>query len=127
MTCLNTNEVVGPSTTTWNDYWWGAAISDDGRFVAFHSYEVDPSNNTWDILLYDRESKTEVLTIDNGGYDYWWGWGGIDISSDGRYISYYAGAPDPTWELKVHDRTAGTARVVSEGPGPNDGWWAPVC
>jgi uncharacterized repeat protein (TIGR01451 family) len=107
-----------------------AAITPDGRFVAFQSnaqnFTADPQTGFFsDVFVRDRRAGTTVLASPNGD-------GGEasgqsedpEISADGRFVSFasfasdlIAGTTDPDGELVrdafVRDLTAGSTEMIS--------------
>jgi Tol biopolymer transport system component len=114
-----------------------AALSADGRYVAFESDsahrvagQVDANNQT-DVFLYDSTTKTTLLvsrvrssavTAANGRS------ANPKISADGRYVAFYSTArnlipgANPTGKpcLFLFDRTAGTVTFVARVGYPYD-------
>ena len=106
-----------------------AAISADGRFVAFYSAATNlvpgDTNGAGDVFVRDRRTgRTERASVSTGGVQ-----GdreGSDspaISADGRFVAFVSWAsnlvPVDTLvgDVFVRDRRAGTTRRVSVGPG----------
>ena len=104
---------------------YSAAISGDGRFVAFESNAttVVPGDENFsnDVFVRDRVAgTTERVSVTPGG-----GWSSgyasyPDISADGRYVAFQSSgadlAPGDTNALQdvfVHDRVTGTTARVS--------------
>ncbi|MFZ1428318.1 MAG: hypothetical protein WAS21_16275 [Geminicoccaceae bacterium] len=107
----------------------GAAISADGRFVAFCSSASNlvPSdtNNESDVFVRDRQTgTTQRVSVGRSGAQ---GNGhifGATMSADGRFVAFSSHAsnlvPGDTNESRdafVHDRKTGMTRRVSVGPG----------
>lgn len=103
-----------------------AAISVDGRYVAFMSYatDLDPrdTNGRTDIFVRDRVSgQTDLVSLNVTGTAS--GNGSSDhplISADGRYVVFESRASDLVAadtngqsDIFVHDRLTGTTRLVS--------------
>ncbi|MCW5893478.1 MAG: hypothetical protein KIT14_23430 [bacterium] len=109
----------------------GAAISGDGRYVAFGTmdFSVVPGdgNGDGDVFVRDRLlGTTERVSLSSAGTE---GTGGdpflvscdvIDISDDGRFVLFYADYPDlvpndtnDAYDLFVRDRLAGTTERVN--------------
>ncbi len=88
---------VGPLGSTGNGDSWEGDISQDGRFVAFHSYASDlvPSdtNGVADVFVRDRSAGvTRRVSVSSLGVQ-----GNGDstypaISADGRYVAFYSEA-----------------------------------
>jgi Tol biopolymer transport system component len=106
------------------------AISADGRFVAFESWESglvpDDTNNSFDIFVRDRVTGTlERVSVDSAGVQ------GDDwslspaISADGRFVAFQSfagnlvvGDTNFDYDIFVHDRQAHTtirASVRTDG------------
>jgi len=102
-----------------------AAISADGRYVAFASYaRLAPAdtNSHRDVYVLDRSDGEVTLEsaavsglaadADNGH---------PRISADGRFLAYEAAGPSahaPSWsEIVLRDRRDGSATIVSAGSG----------
>ncbi len=108
-----------------NDNSWLAAISADGRYVAFMSDASNlvsgDSNNARDIFLRDRQSsQTTRISVSSSGSQ------GNDhsfypvISSDGRYVAFesrasnlVSGDTNSKSDVFVHDRQTGQTTRVS--------------
>jgi Tol biopolymer transport system component len=102
-----------------------AAISADGRYVAFDSYATNlvagDTNAAWDIFVYDQQADTiERVSVSGSGIQ------GDDgsiipsISSDGRYVAFESAAtnlaPGDTngiSDIFVYDRQTDTIERVS--------------
>jgi Tol biopolymer transport system component len=95
-----------------------AAISADGRFVAFQSYATNlvpgDTNGVNDVFVRDRQlGLTERVSFDVGGAQRTAPSFGPAISADGRTVAYfgqYARGP-----VLVYDRTLHTIEAVSVG------------
>lgn len=102
-----------------------AAISADGRFVAFQSVAtnlvVEDTNGQDDIFVHDRQTgeTTRVSVASNGqqasGYSYF-----PAISANGRFIAFESfasnlvvGDTNGTFDIFVHDRETGATTRVS--------------
>jgi hypothetical protein len=105
---------------------WSAAISSDGRVVAFVSYATDlvagDTNDKYDVFVHDRASGTTLrVSVDSAGQE-------ADgdsfvsrssLSDDGNRIAFYSGAdnlvPNDTnyFDAFVHDVAAGTTVRVN--------------
>ncbi len=103
-----------------------AAISVDGRYVAFDSSATNlvagDTNAFTDVFVHDRQSgATERVSVDSGGAEGNDGSGGfLSISADGRYVVFgsYAtnlvgGDTNGLFDLFVHDRQIGVTERVS--------------
>ncbi len=101
------------------------ALSDDGRYVAFHSgagnLVTNDSNGVDDVFVRDRQTAqtTRVSVGENGAQGN--GWAGVaDISGDGRLVVFESDAdnlvPDDTNGVRdvfLHDRNSGTTTRLS--------------
>ncbi len=108
-----------------NGYSFDAAMSADGRFVAFSSdannlVEGD-SNNSTDVFVRDRVAGTteRVSVSGSGGQANSW-CGNARISADGRYVVFVSGAnnfvegdTNGFFDIFVHDRSTGTTERVN--------------
>jgi Tol biopolymer transport system component len=109
-----------------------AAISADGRFVAFWSFASNlvpgDTNGTTDVLVRDRQTATtERVSVDSRERQATGGGGTIDtnfgrpaISADGRLVAFASSATNlvkgdknQTVDVFVRDRVAGTTERVS--------------
>ncbi|HEX9945300.1 MAG TPA: hypothetical protein VGG03_25095 [Thermoanaerobaculia bacterium] len=119
-----------------------AAVSADGRFVAFASLASnlvpDDTNNASDVFVHDRRTgTTERVSVDSRGRqgDRDSGFVGVSgnpaISADGRFVAFPSdatnlvrGDTNGTTDVFVRDRLTGaTERVsVSSGGGQSDGF-----
>ncbi|GAA2921807.1 PD40 domain-containing protein [Streptomyces thioluteus] len=88
-----------------------AAISGDGRYVAFASdapgvVPGQPADGGWKIFVRDRRTgHTELVTTGAGTFE------SPAISGDGRYVAYTSDRRD----IHVTDRREGTTRLVTSG------------
>ncbi|MEU9077180.1 hypothetical protein [Kitasatospora sp. NPDC048538] len=121
---------TGPGGAQAGDHSYDAAISGDGRYVAFSSYATNlaPGGNLGfeDVYVHDRwTGSTELVSTGHGpavpqtdrqsGHP--------SISWDGRYVAYQSNRSDlapgtVTWtggNIYVTDRWTGRTRVVSLG------------
>ena len=119
-----------------------AALSADGRYVAFASLASNlvagDTFDSWDVFVRDRVAgTTEFVSVNSGGTkgnadsgDPYFNFRCVSISSDGRFVAFSSwaanlvtGDTDATIDAFVRDRTAGTTeRVsVSTGGGEADG------
>jgi Tol biopolymer transport system component len=119
----------------------GAAISSNGRFVAFSSFADNlvpaDSNLLPDVFVRDRQTgATELVSLSSTGAQQT-GTGSsfeeIAISTDGRYVAFsspYAGlVPDPLPpgggpQVYLRDRLTQTTRLISisNTGAPGEGW-----
>ena len=110
-----------------------AALSADGRFVAFSSFASNlvrnDTNATADIFLRDRgEGSTTRLSVGHGGTQANGASGNPAVSPDGRFVAFSSNAsnlvPADTNELSdvfLLDRRTGTIQRVSLGQGHAQG------
>jgi Tol biopolymer transport system component len=99
-------------------------ISDDGRYVAFHSDASnlipDDTNSNTDAFVHDRVSGATERVATEAGNNM------VDISGDGRYVVFDSFAPlvpDDTNEggdVFVHDRETGATERVSVDSAGNE-------
>jgi|UPI000360F8E4 Tol biopolymer transport system component len=112
-----------------NDGSYSAAISADGRFVAFQSYSSNlvpgDTNGAFDTFIHDRVTgATKRVSVDANGVQ---GSGdseyaGVAISGDGRFVAFASdssnlvpGDPNAWTGTFVHDRVTGAIERVSGG------------
>jgi hypothetical protein len=104
----------------------GAAISENGRYVAFASYAPNlvagDSNSDWDIFVHDlRTRQTSRVSLDSIGAQANGGSLVPTISADGRFVGFASLAnnlvPNDTtffpFDAFLHDRQTGLTRRVS--------------
>ena len=109
------------------------AISADGRFVAFESWESDlvpgDTNNSFDVFVRDRSTGAlERVSVDSAGVQ------GDDwslspsISADGRYVAFHSfagnlvtGDGNFDYDVFVHDRALHTTVRASVTTGGAEG------
>jgi Tol biopolymer transport system component len=123
----------------------GAAISGDGRYVAFESQATNlvagDTNGIVDIFVHDRDTDTtQRVSVATGGTQASGGTGIIgsvqtSISGDGRYVAFSSDATNlvsgdlnEVDDVFVHDRTTGTTQRVSvdsTGAEANNGSFEP--
>ena len=102
-----------------------AAISADGRFVAFQSAANNlvsgDTNSAYDIFVHDRQTgTTERVSVASGGGQ---ATGGPSLrpvlSADGRFVAFFSDATtlvsdtNATTDIFVHDRQTGTTERVN--------------
>ena len=102
-----------------------AAISSEGRFVAFRSAAPNlvpgDSGVWWDVFVRDRDAATtERVSVSTFGAQGTDDSGGPSISADGRFVAFWSEAFDLVtgdWNARrdvfVRDRVAGTTEMVS--------------
>jgi Tol biopolymer transport system component len=127
---------VGRRGVQGNSYSENAAISANGRFVAFYSAATNlvpgDTNGFVDVFVRDRKTgATQRVSLgrasvqgDFGSYD-------VAISADGRFVAFTSDAtnlvPGDTNRVPdvfVRDRATGTTQRVSVGPGGVQGDFA---
>jgi archaellum component FlaF (FlaF/FlaG flagellin family) len=111
-----------------------AAISADGRYVAFHSTASNlvpgDTNNTYDVFVHDMATGvTDRVSLDSAGAQANNNSMGASISADGRYVAFQSqatnlvpGDTNNAADLFVHDRVTGAtirASVDSSGAQAN--------
>jgi Tol biopolymer transport system component len=116
-----------------NGQTWSAAISGNGRYVAFYSNASNlargDTNAKFDAFVHDRQTGTtrRVSISSNGNQgnrsSYF-----PSISGDGRYVAFFSGASNlvrgdtnSRFDVFVRDRQTGTTRRVSVGPNGSQG------
>ncbi len=124
---------VATGGTEANGVSYSAAISADGRFVAFWSNASNlvsgDTNGTSDIFVHDRQTgTTERVSVATGGAE---GNGSSTIpaiSADGRFVAFVsyatnlvAGDTNGYADVFVHDRQTGTTERVSVATGGTQG------
>src|SRR5439155_1436556 len=108
-----------------NDGSRGAALSADGRFVAFHSTPTNlgpgDTNGATDVFVHDRQTgTTERVSVASGGTEGNGFSAGPALSADGRFVAFHstatnlvAGDTNGKTDVFVHDRQTGTTERVS--------------
>jgi Tol biopolymer transport system component len=108
-----------------NDDSFGASISADGRYVAFHSLATNlvsgDTNGTYDVFIHDRQTGvTERVSVDSNGTQGNNFSDAPSISADGRFVSFLslasnlvAGDTNGSEDVFVHDLQNGTTERVS--------------
>jgi Tol biopolymer transport system component len=101
------------------------AISADGRFVSFTSFDANlvsgDTNSTFDVFVRDRQSgTTERVSLNSAGAQANAGCFGSGVSADGRFVLFasaasnlVAGDTNNNFDLFVRDRQNGTTEIVS--------------
>jgi Tol biopolymer transport system component len=123
-----TERVSVDSTGTQADFGGdAAAISGDGRYVAFQSFGSNlvagDTNGANDVFVHDRDTGvTERVSLDSTGAQADFGSSQPSISGDGRYVAFASDAtnlvPGDTngiQDVFVHDRTNGWTQRASLG------------
>jgi Tol biopolymer transport system component len=118
----------------------GAAISEDGRFVAFKSWETlipADTDGQPDVYVYDRQTQTLELIADAHTTPTA-GAGATEqpaLSGDGRYVAFVSDAPlisgdtNGLTDVFIHDRSTHVttrASVASDGSQANGPSWEPT-
>lgn len=112
-----------------------AAISADGRYVAFESIAsnlVGGDTGGWsDVFLHDRQTGvTRRVSVNSSGVAADRDSEKASISADGRYVAFQSralnlapGDPNGTWDVFVHDAATGVTACASTTPSglPGDG------
>lgn len=120
---------LGPDGAQGNQGSFGAAISADGRFVAFWSRASnlvpDDTNREWDVFVHDRKmGATRRVSLGPGGRqsDGPSGLYSVSLSADGRFVAFDSlatnlvpGDTNDAADIFVRDRKLGTTRRVSLG------------
>jgi len=108
---------------------WGAAVSADGRFVAFHSHAgnlvAGDTNGGYDVFVHDRQTQvTTRVSVGPAGAQGNYASHLPAISADGRWVAFQSDADnlvvgDTNYErdVFVHDRQTGTTARVSVASG----------
>ncbi len=135
---LGTTELISVSTTgeQGNGYSTYAAITPDGRFVAFESgasnLVTHDANDAADIFVRDRTAgTTELISMTSDGEQAdgrsWF----PALSADGRFVAFFSEADNLRGgqhryysDVYVRDRLLGTTEIVSEGA-PHQGGMQP--
>lgn len=102
-----------------------AAISGDGRYVAFTSEATNlvsmDTNNVQDIFIHDRQTgQTRRVSVASNGVEANGNSGKVDISNDGRYVTFFshasnlvAGDTNDKADVFVYDLQSGNTTRVS--------------
>ena len=121
----------GVSGETGNGHSTEAAVSADGRFVAFNSLasnlHVDDADGTQDIFVRDRQQSTTTLVsrgVGGGGAKGNGDSGTPSLSADGRFVAFYSLAsnlhpddPDADFDVFVRDLEENTTTLASRAGG----------
>jgi len=120
---------VATDGTQANNYSFSAAISADGRYVAFTSdasnLVAGDTNDTSNVFVHDRDTgATTRISVASDGTQANNAGVGPSISADGRYVAFFsmasnlvAGDTNDTFDVFVHDRDTGTTTRVSVASG----------
>lgn len=108
---------------------WSPAISNDGRYLAFHSSAsnlvADDHNGFADIFVYDRQTtQIERISVANTGEEANFISMFASISGDGRYVAFQSDAnnlvetedTNGTADIFVYDRETHTTQLISIAP-----------
>lgn len=106
----------------------GAAISADGRFVAYDSFATNlipkDTNGRPDVFVRDRQKQT-TERVSPGEIQYNGQSGGPAISADGRFVAFWSEgsnlATNGQRHILVHDRKTSKSELVSVGPAGVEG------
>lgn len=124
-----------------NDPSYEAAISADGRYVAFRSYAGNlvpgDTNAASDVFVRDRQTgQTARVSVDSAGAQANSTSWAPALSADGRYVAFVsrasnlvAGDTNGFPDVFVHDRQTGQTErvsVASSGAAGNDGSYEPA-
>ncbi|MGH8911346.1 MAG: TolB family protein [Acidimicrobiia bacterium] len=116
---------VNSNGTQTNDYSFNAAISDNGRYIAFESgasnLVTGDTNHLADVFVHDTTTGTTTrVSVDTNGIQADGGAFDPAISGDGRYIAFRsdatnlaAGDTNGVYDVFVHDTTTGVTSLVS--------------
>ncbi|HVM97957.1 MAG TPA: hypothetical protein VMT89_16300 [Candidatus Acidoferrales bacterium] len=102
----------------------GTALSDDCRYVAFHTDAAavpNDNNNATDVFVHDRQTNNTIrVSVQTGGAQSGSGDGGEAISADGSVVVFYSGASDlvpgdtnAKVDVFVHNIPSNTTQRVS--------------
>ena len=106
----------------------GAAISADGRYVAFSSYAdnlvADDTNEHSDVFVRDMlTGKITLVSVTSDGVQGNGNSWGPSLSADGRYVAFTSfasnlveGDANDRWDVFVHDRETGETTLASVLP-----------
>ncbi len=119
---------VGPGGAQADGASSGAALSADGRFIAFYSdattLVADDTNGVSDVFVHDRITATTTrVSVGPGGEQANGGSWRAALSADGRFVAFHSDATNLVTDdtngvsdVFVHDRVTGTTTRVSAGP-----------
>src|SRR5207244_1030496 len=106
----------------------GAALSADGRFVAFHSTATNlvagDTNGATDVFVHDRQTgTTERVSVDSDGTQGNGPSAGAALSADGGLVAFHgtatnlvAGDANGAYDVFVHDRAVSTTTTSTTQP-----------
>ena len=124
---------VGPVGAQGNSISASAAISANGRFVAFSSLASNlvpgDTNGEIDVFVRDRQTgKTERVSVGRGGAQGNQFSNGAVISASGRYVVFTSlasnlvpGDTNAAMDVFIHDRRTGATRRLSRASGGRQG------
>jgi Tol biopolymer transport system component len=109
-----------------------AAITPDGRFVAFSSAAsnlvAEDANGLPDVFVHDRLTGTTTLEsrASDGSQGSLWGSADPSLSADGRYVAFMSmdhltGGTGDYMDVYLRDRDTGTTLRLSEAPSGEGG------
>ncbi len=113
------------NSSTARGHSFNPSISDDGRYVAYHSMADDlvagDTNERMDVFVFDRQTRqTERVSLTQGGAQTNNDSLEASISNDGRFVSYSSEATniapqdtDANQDIYVYDRQNDTTQLVS--------------
>jgi len=124
---------LGPGGVQGNDWSLYAAISADGRWVAFHSYASNlvagDTNGTIDAFVFDQQTGTTTrVSVGTGGLQGNGASSSPKLSGDGRWVTFtsmasnlVAGDTNTERDVFVYDQQSGTTARVNVGSGGTQG------
>ena len=130
---VSTRVSVATDGTPANAASYGAALSYDGRFVAFHSAASNlvpgDTNNASDVFVHDRQTgTTSRVSVATGGTQANGPSQNPQLSADGRWVTFSTtatnlapGAVGSKSKVLLHDRETGTVTEVSVRPDGTSG------
>jgi len=130
-TGLNELVSVDSAGNQGNDTSSQAAISADGRYVAFESWASNlvpgDTNGTTDVFVHDRQTGlNELVSVDSAGNQGHTYSSSPAISADGRHVTFSSAASNlvpgdtnSSGDVFVHDRQTGITERVSVDSGDN--------
>ncbi len=131
---------VDSAGTQGNNFSTDSSLSEDGRFVAFHSAATNlvpgDTNGAFDVFVHDRSTGvTTRVSVDSAGIE----GNGLSLfpalSNDGRFVTFHSAATnldpaatDTTLDIYRHDRQTGATILVSRSvaDGNLDSFWPRV-
>ena len=121
----NSVDFISDNNANTRGHSFNPSISDDGRYVAYHSMADDlvagDTNGWMDVFVFDRETRqTERVSLTQGGAQTNNDSLEASISNDGRFVSYTSEASniapqdtDAIQDVYVFDRQTDTTQLVS--------------